>query len=913
MKLDAITLRRLSPLLDEALDLEGAARESWFAGLSGEAALLAPTLRALLARQSTVETNDFLARGPEFTAPGGETHTSDFAAGGAIGPYRLLRVIGHGGMGEVWLAERADGQLKRNVALKLPMLSLRRNVLVQRFERERDILGALVHPNIARLYDAGLADDGQPYMALEYVEGQPITAAADAQALDAKARVRLLQQVMDAVQYAHANLVIHRDLKPGNVLVTADGKAMLLDFGIAKLVEDEAGAAAESELTRLGGRALTLHYAAPEQVSGAPISTAADIWALGVLLYELLTGLKPFSGDGRGKLEEDVLKGQPARPSQRKAGAITRISKSLASDLDTIVLMALKKNPAERYATVNALADDLNRWLQGEAVLAQPDSRWYRTRKFVGRYRLAVATATTAMLVVIGIATVAVIQGIKAREEAARAVAARNFLVEMFEQVDPDQMKGKEITGKELLAQGYKTAMTTLNAQPELQAYLLASIAEAQAHMGDLESAEKSMETVSQVAEKMGDPKQAANAMILQATLTNAVGDYARTQKLISGALQRHPRYEGDDTFMAVYLHLMADGAVRQGDFQQAKEFATAAIPRAKKVWGPKAERPVWSVRLLATIESRLGNYQSASEHLKSLIAELDADSTVRPALVVGTRLMIAKVERSRGNFKRAKEQFEVVLARCADTLDPKSVVCVEARNDMMEAMFLLGDYPHAVKFIPVLLPDAMGSRLQAAYLQTLVNAHHLLAMNGMLASQPGIVERIKTLGDSPVEPDRPEVYKVWALIHQGEASLFEKNAAAAAHHLDRAERRFKAATLKDDNVLSYLRGLQGLTAQAQGKFDEALSVLEAGVAESAKRFGADHPATQLAAARHARVLWATSQRDKALLLLDHAIPILREAMGTDAPKFRKIEALREEIASTLPNAETARKVDVLL
>ena len=168
-----------------------------------------------------------------------------------------------------------------------------------------------------------------------------------------------------------------------------------------------------------------MHYAAPEQVSGAPISTAADIWALGVLLYELLTGLKPFSGDGRGKLEQDVLKGQPARPSQRKAGAITRISKSLASDLDTIVLKALKKKPAERYATVNALADDLDRWLQGEAVLAQPDSRWYRTRKFVGRYRLAVATATTLMLVVIGIATVAVIQGIKAREEAARLITLR--------------------------------------------------------------------------------------------------------------------------------------------------------------------------------------------------------------------------------------------------------------------------------------------------------------------------------------------------------------------------------------------------------------------------------------------------------------------------------------------------------
>src|SRR6185503_11968431 len=200
---------------------------------------------------------------------------------------------------------------KRSVALKLPTLSARRSVLAQRFARERDILGALVHPNIARLYDAGLAEDGQPFMALEYVEGTPITKAADEKALDGKDRVRLLRQVMDAVQYAHANLVIHRDLKPDNVLVTAEGKAKLLDFGIAKLVADETSTASETELTRLGGRALTLHYAAPEQVSGEPVSTATDVWALGVLLYELMTGQRPFAGKGRGTLEREVMEGEP--------------------------------------------------------------------------------------------------------------------------------------------------------------------------------------------------------------------------------------------------------------------------------------------------------------------------------------------------------------------------------------------------------------------------------------------------------------------------------------------------------------------------------------------------------------------------------------------------------------------------
>ncbi|HSC01410.1 MAG TPA: serine/threonine-protein kinase, partial [Burkholderiaceae bacterium] len=226
-------LRRLSTLLDEALELPEAEREAWLASLQGDA--LVPTLRELLARHARHETGDLIDRLPVFTIGPERSAAPTLAAGDTVGPYRLLRELGHGGMGEVWLAERTDGQIKRPVALKLPMLGARRSVLVQRFARERDILAALAHPHIARLYDAGLADDGQPYLALEYVEGQPITHWCDAQKLASRARVELLLQVMSAVQYAHANLVIHRDLKPSNVLVTSEGQAMLLDFGIAKL------------------------------------------------------------------------------------------------------------------------------------------------------------------------------------------------------------------------------------------------------------------------------------------------------------------------------------------------------------------------------------------------------------------------------------------------------------------------------------------------------------------------------------------------------------------------------------------------------------------------------------------------------------------------------------------------------
>src|SRR5512143_2184648 len=263
---------RLSTLLDEALDLDEAARERWLADLSGDAATLAPVLRKLLLRQASNETRDILARPLHLGATDlAQADADGFQPGDAVGPYRLLRELGHGGMGEVWQAERADGILKRKVALKLPHVTWAPG-LAQRFAREREILGGLEHPNIARLYDAGLDQRGRPYMALEYVEGLPIDEYCRRNVVPIEGRLRLLLQVADGVAYAHSRLVIHRDLKPGNILVTDDGHVRLLDFGIAKLMEGDV--AQETALTKVGGRALTLDYASPEQIRGEPIGTS---------------------------------------------------------------------------------------------------------------------------------------------------------------------------------------------------------------------------------------------------------------------------------------------------------------------------------------------------------------------------------------------------------------------------------------------------------------------------------------------------------------------------------------------------------------------------------------------------------------------------------------------------------------
>jgi eukaryotic-like serine/threonine-protein kinase len=432
-------MKTLSELMDRALDLDVGTRARWIADLStGPHAALQPFLVEMLAKQADMETA-FMVRPitlPESQTRPESTTIGELKAGTRIGPYVLRREVGHGGMGAVWLADRVDGALTRQVALKLPTIHLT-DALAERFARERDILAQLTHPNIARLYDAGVSDSGRPYLALEYVEGKPITEHCDAIKLSINERLQRFLQVASAVQYAHANLVIHRDLKPSNILVSEDGQVHLLDFGIAKLLDDPKGLAAESELTMIAGNALTLDYASPEQVSGAAISTASDVYSMGVVLYQLMTGQKPYQlkRGSRAELEEAIVAGDPARMSDavRRADdslAILRgvgrakLAKALAGDLDTIVARAMKKDPQQRYPTVAAFAEDIQRHLDGLPVEAQPDSWRYRAGKFVLRNRVGVAaSAGVIAALVLGLGAALWQTGV-ARDEARRADAA---------------------------------------------------------------------------------------------------------------------------------------------------------------------------------------------------------------------------------------------------------------------------------------------------------------------------------------------------------------------------------------------------------------------------------------------------------------------------------------------------------
>jgi serine/threonine protein kinase/predicted Zn-dependent protease len=320
---------------------------------------------------------------------------SDRVPGELVGPYRLIRLLGQGGMAEVWLAQRADGSLKREVALKLPMLRRDREDLSSRFTRERDILAALEHPHIARLYDAGVCPDGLPYLAMEYVRGERLTVWCDTHRLGVNERLKLVQQVLDALQYAHAHQVIHRDIKPSNILVNEAGHVRLLDFGVAKLLEQHER---QTDLTIVYGRALTPEYASPELARGDTVEPASDVYSLGVLLYELLTGCLPYAvkaANSAAVLEEAIVAADVTRPSAHlapdadvaRATTQGKLERQLRGDLDAIVLKALAKQPSDRYGSAAALADDLQRYLSGQPVKARPDRFTYRFSKLVRRRR----------------------------------------------------------------------------------------------------------------------------------------------------------------------------------------------------------------------------------------------------------------------------------------------------------------------------------------------------------------------------------------------------------------------------------------------------------------------------------------------------------------------------------------------
>jgi len=588
---DANQWRELFRLLDLALERDDAGRDAWIA--ADVPVELRPALRELLTRHAA-RSEDFLNRLPQYTQADAPRAMPGLAAGESVGPYRLVRELGMGGMGSVWLAERADGAYKRSVALKLPHAGWDRR-LADRVARERDILASLEHPRIARFYDAGLDERGRPFMAMEHVEGRPIDVYCREQALDVPGIIALLLEVMAAVSHAHARLVVHRDLKPSNILVTSQGEVRLLDFGIARLLGDNE----DASLTRVAGRAYTADYAAPEQIAGKSLSTSADVYSLGVVAYELLAGERPYRTQGltSAELERTVLEVDPPLASARAKDP--QRARMLRGDLDAVLARAMRKDAVHRYVSIDAFAQDLQRHRDGLPVQARPDSLAYRSGRFVRRNRAAVAASAAILVAIVGGAGAALwqareasLQARLASEQAVRAEEVKRFVLSLFENADIDAGSTRATTAVDLLNRARERIDKELRDNPAVAVELLNSVGYSLVGLDEMESAnEATLQSVRLATARLGENHALTRAArVVRGESLIAAGKLAEAEPVLEGALASG-RAADDARALVSALRWLSDLRLKQGRYPEAATLADESVALAEKRLGPEDQR----------------------------------------------------------------------------------------------------------------------------------------------------------------------------------------------------------------------------------------------------------------------------------------------------------------------------------
>ncbi len=883
--MDVRTWTTLSRLLDDALDLAPADRAAWLEGLADEHERFKPRLRAMLERASSLGEDPFLATLPRFepSDAGGEPDDGP-APGVTVGPFRLTRQLATGGQGAVWLAERADGLVRRPVAVKLPHGLAVRPGLRDRMAREREILATLTHPNIARLYDAGVTQDGAPFLALEYVEGTPIDRYCADHHLDVRARVRLFLQVVGAVAYAHGQLVIHRDLKPSNVLVTPDGQVRLLDFGIARMLDD--AAPGDSTLTELGGRAMTLAYASPEQVSRAPLGVATDVYSLGVMLYELLAGVRPYetARDTSAALEEAILTAEPRRPSDRVADRA--LGKAIRGDLDTIVLQALEKAPADRYTTAAAMGEDLERYLDGRAVEARPDSRWYRARKFVVRHRVVAGAAAAVLAAVCAGAGMAIWQAGVARTEQQRAEDVKAFIVSMFQDANLDTAGAGPVSVRDLLAR----AEARLAALPggAVKAELLIVVGEALLALGDTGTLEAVAERAVAEAAAVGDDALVYRARVLTAWAHMYRGrPDAMTAEIeaIAPALERDTRRFARE--LSDVWRLRASAAIDAGRYEDAVAAAVRALEFIERAAGVGTASTLSALTTLSEAHTQAGQSAEALAIAERAMQVADAAYGMGGdhPYVLGARVRHADALGRTGDIAGAVDGLHRVVADASRVFGPDGRTVGFYLQRLANLQIRLGRVDAAIDSITrgaaiIERHAEAGSPTRAAFDNTA--GHALLFAGRALAALPPLTRSLDTavrvFGPQHANTLNVRAGRAMALALAGRgreadgeitrtlddmresgqtlprplyvAGLVNRRHGRlepAATLLDRAER----AVEDDASLLWQICVEQGLLRLDAGRREEARTYLERATAMVREMGIADHPGT--AALRAAR------------------------------------------------------------
>jgi eukaryotic-like serine/threonine-protein kinase len=798
--------------------------------------------------------------------------------GDRIGQYRVLRTLGAGGMGEVFLAERADAEFEQQVAIKVVHGGTAGRAIHSRLKIERQILAQLDHPNIAHLLDGGSLPDGTAYIVMEYVDGIPIDAFCDSNYLDVAARLRLFQIVCAAVHYAHQNLIVHRDLKPSNILVTGTGVPKLLDFGIAKLLDDRQAGHHTLAVTHADIRIMTPDHASPEQVRGQAITTSSDVYVLGVLLYKLLAGTGPFfiASMRLTDIERAICEKDPPFPSHtvktddsEEARGIAnarnttakRLRRTLRGDLDNIVLMAMRKEPERRYGSAQQMAGDIQRYLEGKPVIARRDTLSYRSAKFVKRHWLPVAAGAAVIFLILAFATTTYMQSLRiaaerdrvaeqrsvAERERVRAEEVSSFLVNLFKLSDPQENRGNQVTARELLDSGAKRLQAGLQNQPATKAALLATVG----------------------------------------AVYDSLGQYKEALPILSESLTLQPRSH-DKSHIDTLLEL-GRAQWNAGDLSGAEMPLQAALKLSQTEFGAASQESGRALWALGTLRYQQGRFVDAKELCNRSLNILE--NTAAPATdvsellddlahiyVAGQQWLLAKQ-----TYERALEIDRRVLGddhpRVAMRLDNLAFVA-QSMGDLKLAESLYGD---AIRRDERAYGDnhpATGAA-RGNYGLLLQREGRLTEAEPLLRSALDI--ELKLYGSNNYNVAYARVSLAMLLHDQGNLAQAEAEfrQALAVYDLSLpANHQYRASALMHFARLMVDRGK---AAEALDMSDESLNIWNATSAPSS-------PYTALAHAIHAYALMHLGKTREASQELESALPVLLKARGADDPAVRRAQ-----------------------
>lgn len=921
--------QRIDALFEQALDLP---REARAAFLDREAAG-EPDVRAEVeellhladseapqlepqALQASPLLQAWAARYPDVSGEGADAETDEDASGTDIGHWRLLRRLGRGGMGTVYLAERSDAGFHQRGALKRLHPGLGSGEFLRRFAQERQILAALNHRGIARLLDGGRDDGGRPYLVMEFVEGQAVDAYCDERQLDIEQRLALFVRICQAVAHAHRHLIVHRDIKPSNIVVTAEGDMKLLDFGIAKVLGDTDMPL--DPVTRTAIRVFTPEYAAPEQVTDAQVTTATDVYQLGLLLYELLSGRRAQSGGGtQATLERAICETEPARPSQAvaddaaiaaaRATTPSALRRRLRGDLDNIVLKALRKAPERRYESALALATDIERWRQRRPVQARPEGWLYRGTKFVRRHPFGVA-ASAAMLALLVAYAVTVTQQAaaiarerdRAQAEATKARQVQALVLQLFEGADPERSGGAQLTARELLDRGWEGIERELDAQPEIRAELLDTVGEAYRQLGLFDRArdlfDRSLETTASLAAT--NPLLHARALRSRGRLHSEEGEYPAATAMLQRAHAAYRAIAGDEhAEVAATLDDLGMASFRASDLETAERHHRDALAMRRRLFGEEHPEVATSLDNLGTVIRHRGDYAAAepllSEALalrRRLLPETHPHLAQSLSNLAITRVNLGEYDSAEALYREA----QAVMARSRGARHPSVAVVMNNLAMLFQAQ---RDFDAAESLLRQALEirrEAFGPR------------HPEVAMNlndlGLALAEGG-------------DPAGAENYYAQALAAYPDehpwrsATVFNLGMLAEKRgDLATAERRYREALARqrvdygeDHERVGIDLNRIGIVLHRQGRLDEAETHIRRALAIFRNRLPAGHPRLALVLVPLGDLLVDRGRAGEAVALLQEAVTVRTDAFGKD--DVRTVEA-----ADALRRAQAASR-----